>query len=171
METTIAAVFTSQTRARAAARSLVQAGVAEADIEKIDRGTRNHGALIGEETSNVAATVIIGSCIGGVGMAVGGWAMAGPLQLFAMSVVAAVLLFGFLGVAGGAVIGLLIGSAASHHAPQGYGHMIAKGHVVLVVNTARGRADMALEILQAAGGHSPSTSVRRKQHTSPQQSA
>ncbi|MFY9343115.1 MAG: hypothetical protein WAT39_11530 [Planctomycetota bacterium] len=163
METTVTGLFPDADSARRARLELERGGARADSIELITRETSHVHQLLGEETADAARGAGIGALVGGFGAAVAGAALAlPPIALFATPWFLSALVAGVCGAAGGALIGLLIGSATGHQVQEEYEHSIERGGVVLAVNTDRLHAASTLSVLRSCGGTALSTSVHRR---------
>lgn len=170
METTVTGVFANVAAAQQAMHALSAAGIAAEAIEVITSETTDRHLLLAEETGDAARGAVIGAGVAGLGMAIGGWAMAGPIGLFEMPSLLAALVFGGCGAVAGLIIGLLVGSATGHQVQEEYEHQIDHGAVLLAVNSSGRHAGAAQAVLAKCGGTMLSTSVHRKHrsHAQPQ---
>ncbi|MGE3175619.1 MAG: hypothetical protein AB7O97_23555 [Planctomycetota bacterium] len=163
METTVTGMFADLDGAERAVGELERAGVARDAVAVITRETDNRHRLLGEETSDVARGALLGAVVGGVGMALGGLAMA---ELFDLHPALAVLGFGVLGAAAGTAIGVLIGSATGHQVQEEYEHLIDSGRVLLAVHGDAASAARVQGLLAQQGAEMLSTSVHLRRPAS-----
>lgn len=162
MDTTVLALFSTRELAEAAKEKLAAAGFARDGVTVVTKDTPGRHEFLGAETSDLVRGATVGAVVGGVGSAIAGFVMFSPqLGLFGNAPLLGALLGGGLGAIAGIVIGLLIGSATGHQVQEEYEYHVESGHALVAVDTARAKAQAAIDVLRACGGTAISTSVHR----------
>ncbi|MFT4839727.1 MAG: hypothetical protein ACI8UD_000182 [Planctomycetota bacterium] len=145
----ITGIFGDRHAATTAMASLAKAGFRNQQVRIIDARTHNRHELIADRVAGTKRAVLLGLVVG----AVGGVVVAGVL-IMALGTVSTGVIASLGMTAGGAVIGLAIGSVTNSQIREELEHQVDSGTVLVSVTTNEAGSDIATALLPHDGGSS-----------------